>query len=138
MKRSFSLMTLGLAVACLMTACKRTPSPPTEQDAIAVWKNTQTKPYLEELISLTKTNGQMEEVNGVKVYTLYYEAKEKSLVQLGNRSPGTIQTYQSNYPFQWTEKGWMGRTRNSTPSTRPGPNLRPFDRKPGPSYALTT
>jgi hypothetical protein len=91
-----------------MTACKRTPSPPTEQDAIAVWKNTQTKPYLEELISLTKTNGQMEEVHGVQVYTLYYEAKEKSLVQLGNRPPGTIQTYQSNYPFQWTEKGWIG------------------------------
>jgi hypothetical protein len=108
MKRSFSLKTLLLAIACLMTACKRTPSPPTEQDAIAVWKNTQTKPYLEELISLTKTNGQMEEVHGVQVYTLYYEAKEKSLVQLGNRPPGTIQTYQSNYPFQWTEKGWMG------------------------------
>ena len=108
MKRSFFLMTLVLAVACIMTACKRTPAPPTEQDAIAVWKNTQTKPYLEELISLTKTNGQMEDVNGVQVYTLYYEAKEKSLVQLGNRPPGTIQTYKSNYPFQWTEKGWVG------------------------------
>jgi hypothetical protein len=108
MKRSFSLLTLGLAVASLMTACKRTPSPPTEQDAIAVWKNTHAKPHLEDLISLTKTNGQMEEVNGVRVYTLYYEAKEKSLMQLGNRPPGTIKTYQSNYPFQWTEKGWMG------------------------------
>jgi hypothetical protein len=68
MKRSFSLLTLGLAVASLMTACKRTPSPPTEQDAIAVWKNTHAKPHLEDLISLTKTNGQMEEVNGVRVY----------------------------------------------------------------------
>jgi len=108
MKRSFSLMTLGLTVACLMTACKRTPPPPTEQDAKAVWTNTHAKPHLEDLISLTKTNGQTEEVNGVKVYTLYYEAKEKSLVQLGNRPPGTIQIYQSNYPFQLTEKGWMG------------------------------
>lgn len=108
MKRSFSLMTVGLVVLCLMTACKRTPSPPTEQDAIAVWKNTLTKPYLEELISLRKTNGQMEEVNGVKVYTLYYEVKEKSVVQLGNRPAGTVQTYQGDYPFQWTEKGWMG------------------------------
>lgn len=108
MKRSFSLMTLGLAVACLITACKRTPSPPTEQDAIAVWKNTHAKPHLDDLISLTKTSSQMEEVNGVQVYTLYYEVKEKSLVQLGNSPPGTIDTYRSNYPFQWTEKGWMG------------------------------
>jgi hypothetical protein len=30
------------------------------------------------------------------------------LVQLGNRPPGTIKTYQSNYPFHWTEKGWVG------------------------------
>ncbi len=108
MKRSFSLLTLGLAVTCLMTACKRTPSPPTEQDAIAVWKNTHAKPHLDDLISLSKTNGQMEEVNGVKVYTLYYQAKEKSIVQLGNNPPGTVDTYQSNYPFQWTEKGWVG------------------------------
>jgi hypothetical protein len=42
------------------------------------------------------------------VYTLYYQAKEKSLVQLGNSPPGTVDTYQSNYPFQWTEKGWVG------------------------------
>ena len=42
------------------------------------------------------------------MYTLFYEAKVKDLVQLGNRAPGTIETYQSNYPFQWTEKGWMG------------------------------
>jgi hypothetical protein len=108
MKLSPSLMTLVLAIACLMTACKRTPAPPTEQDAIAVWKNTHAKPHLEDLLSLTKTNGQMEEVNGVKVYTFYYEAKEKSQVQLGNSPAGTIDTYQSNYPFQWTEKGWMG------------------------------
>jgi hypothetical protein len=108
MKRSFSLMTLGVAVTCLMTACKGTPSPPTEQDAVAVWKNTHVKPHLDDLISLTKINGQMEEVNGVKIYTLYYEAREKSLVQLGNSPPGTVDTYQSNYPFQLTEKGWMG------------------------------
>ncbi|MGB7072335.1 MAG: hypothetical protein WBD68_07000 [Candidatus Sulfotelmatobacter sp.] len=32
----------------------------------------------------------------------------KDLVQLGNRTPGTIETCQSNYGFRWTEKGWMG------------------------------
>jgi hypothetical protein len=91
-----------------LTACKRTPSPPTEQDAIAVWKNTHARPHLNDLIDLKKTNGQIEEVNGVNVYTLFYEVKEKSVVQLGNAPPGTITTYQGNYPFKWTEKGWMG------------------------------
>jgi hypothetical protein len=108
MKRSFSLMTLGLAVACLITACKRTPSPPTEQDVMAVWRNTHSRLHTQDLVSLTKTNGELSELNGAPMYTIFYEAKVKDLVQLGNRAPGTIETYQSNYPFQWTEKGWMG------------------------------
>ena len=52
MKRFFSLMTLGLAVACLMTACKRTPSPPTEQDAIAVSAQTPTLRYTLKILSV--------------------------------------------------------------------------------------
>ena len=79
-----------------------------------VWKNTHANPHLSDLISLTKTNGQMQEMNGVKVYTLFYEAKMKVLIQDGNHPPGSIETYQSNYPFQWTEKGWMGQIRRST------------------------
>ena len=108
MKRSFSLLTLGLAVACLITACKRTPPPPTEQDAMAVWHNTHARLHTQDLVSLAKTNGQLSDVNGVPMYTFFYEAKVRDVVQLGNRAPGTIETYQSNYPFQWTEKGWMG------------------------------
>jgi hypothetical protein len=42
------------------------------------------------------------------MYTFFYEAKVRDVVQLGNRVPGTIETYQSNYPFQWTGRGWMG------------------------------
>jgi len=42
------------------------------------------------------------------MYTFFYEAKVRDVVQLGNRAPGTIETYESHYPFQWTEKGWMG------------------------------
>ena len=108
MKRSFSLMTRGLVIACVIAACKRTPSPPTEQDAIAVWQNTHARLHTQELVSLTKKNGQLSDVNGVQMYTFFYEAKVKDVVQLGNRAPGTVETYQSNYPFQWTEKGWMG------------------------------
>lgn len=108
MKRSFSLITIGFAVACLISACKRTPPPPTEQDAMAVWHNTHARLHTQDLVSLTKTNGQLSEDNGVPMYTFFYEAKVKDLVQLGNRAPGTIETYQSNYPFQWTQKGWMG------------------------------
>jgi hypothetical protein len=91
-----------------LTACKRTPSPPTEQDAVAVWNNIARTPHLRDLVGLKKTNGQMEEVNAVPVYTLYYEATVKDIVQLGNRAPGTIETYKGDFPFQWTEKGWMG------------------------------
>ena len=95
-------------IAWQLTACKHTPSPPTEQDAIAVWNNIARTPHLRDLVDLKKTNGQMEEVNGVPVYTLYYQATVKDIVQLGNRAPGTIETYKGDFPFQWTEKGWMG------------------------------
>ena len=91
-----------------LTACKRTPAPPTAQDAITVWKDIHKSLHTQDLLTLTKTNGQMQRIDGNDVYTLYYEAKVKDIVQLGNRTPGTIETYQSNYAFHWTEKGWMG------------------------------
>jgi hypothetical protein len=97
----------GIA-AWQLTACKRAPSPPTEQDAIGVWNYTHKNLKTQQLLSLTKTNGQMQEIDGSNVYTLYYEAKVKDIVQLGNRAPGTVETYKSNYAFHWTEKGWMG------------------------------
>lgn len=101
------LATFGL-FAWQLTACKKTPTPPTVEDAIAVWKNTHASPHLTDLVSLKKTNGQMQMNNGSLVYTLYYEAVEKSVVKLGNSPVGTIDKYQGNYPFQWTENGWMG------------------------------
>jgi hypothetical protein len=101
------LAAIGFATGQL-TGCKRTPPPPTEQDAIAVWKNISRVPHLRDLVSLKKTNGQMEKVDGSETYILYYQATVKDLVQLGNRVPGTIETYSGNFPFQWTEKGWMG------------------------------
>ena len=110
MKRSFSLMTLGLAVACLMTACKRTPSPPTEQDAIAVWNKYSREAYLEELDQPHKDQrSDAKRLTACKCTRCIYEAKEKSLVQLGkptsrdNRRPIRV-TIRSS----WTEKGWMG------------------------------
>ncbi len=111
MKRLFSLLALLTAfgvAAGLLTGCRRTPPPPTEQDAIAVWKNISRGPHLQDLVALKKTNGQMETVNGTETYVLYYQATVKDLVQLGDRAPGTIETFSGNYPFQWTEKGWMG------------------------------
>jgi hypothetical protein len=60
------------------------------------------------LVSLKKTNGQTQKSDGALVYTLYYEVVEKSVVKLGNSPAGTIDKYQGNYPFQWTENGWMG------------------------------
>ena len=90
------------------TGCKSTPPPPTEQDAIAVWKNINRSPHYEDLLSLKETNGQMEKVNGVQVYTLFYQARIRSAMKLGNRPAGTEETISSNYPFKWTEKGWLG------------------------------
>lgn len=103
----FLLAAFGFA-SVQLAGCKRTPPPPTEQDAIAVWKNISRGPHLQDLVSLKKTNGQMENVNGTETYILYYRASVKDLVQLGNRAPGTIESFSGNYPFQWTEKGWMG------------------------------
>jgi len=105
---SILLLAAFALFALQLTACRRTPAPPTVQDAIAVWKNTHANPHLTDLVSLKKTNGQMQKFNGALVYTLYYEAVEKSVVRLGNSPPGTVDKYQGDYPFQWTEKGWMG------------------------------
>jgi hypothetical protein len=99
------------AVALWNGGCKHEPNPPTEQDAIAVWKSMETSVHSRlpmELISLKKTNGQSQMVNGVQVYTLYYTAIEKHLSQVNTHPAGWIETYQNNYPFQWTEKGWQG------------------------------
>jgi hypothetical protein len=111
MKRLISLLLLlaafGFAVGHL-AGCKGTTPPPTEQDAIAVWKNINRSPHYEDLLSLKKTNGQMEKVNGVQVYTLFYQARIRSAMKLGNRPAGTEETISSNYPFKLTEKGWLG------------------------------
>ena len=101
------LVAFGIA-AWQLTACKHRPSPPTEQDAIAVWKNINRSPHYQDLLSLTKTNGELQKANGVEVYTLFYQARIRSVVRLGNRPAGTEDTFSSNYPFRWTEKGWMG------------------------------
>jgi hypothetical protein len=91
-----------------LTACKHSPSPPTEQDAVAVWRNINRSPHYQDLLSLKKTNGQLGKVNGVEVYTLFYQARIRSVVRLGNRPAGTEQTYSSNYPFRLTDEGWLG------------------------------
>ena len=48
------LVAFGSA-AWQINGCKRTPSPPTEQDAIAVWKNIARTPHLRGLVVLKKT-----------------------------------------------------------------------------------
>ena len=61
-----------------------------------------------QLVDFKKTDGQMAEVNGVKVYTLFYEAREKRLTKIGQWNPGDIHIVKSNYGFQRTENGWQG------------------------------
>ncbi|HEX4164820.1 MAG TPA: hypothetical protein VHZ55_05045 [Bryobacteraceae bacterium] len=106
------LLVSAIAMAMLYVGgCKHEPNPPTEQDAIAVWNNINKRPPLPneaELISFKKTNGQSQEVNGAKMYMLYYTATKKTRVKVGIHPPGFVETWSGNYPFQWTEKGWMG------------------------------
>jgi hypothetical protein len=102
------MVALGAVLVGLAVACKREPTPPTEADAIAVWNNVHRRAAQAELVSLKKTNGQMATVNGVRVYTLYYTATDKAIKDIGIHHAGWVDTYQSDYPFQWTEKGWLG------------------------------
>ena len=96
-----------------LAGCKVDPAPPTEADGRQVWTNIHNHTKVDgssivQLVDFKKTDGQMAEVNGVKVYTLFYETHEKYLIKLGNWKPGDIQVVRSNYGFQRTEKGWQG------------------------------
>jgi hypothetical protein len=84
---SFLLLAIFGLFAWQLTSCKKLLAPPTIEDAIAFWKNAHANPHLTDLVDLKKTNGQMQKTNGAPVYTLDYEAAEKSSVELGN-SPG--------------------------------------------------
>jgi hypothetical protein len=87
------------------------PKPPTEADGRQVWTNIHKQLGLSndiQLIDFKKTDGQMAEVNGVKVYTFFYEAHEKRLTKIGQWNPGDIHVVKSNYGFQRTENGWQG------------------------------
>jgi hypothetical protein len=105
---------LFLLTAVLMAAvgCKVNPSPPSVEDAMVTWHNIFRQSGLDnkviQLVDLKKTDGQFAEVNGVKVYTLFYEAREKHLTKMGKFNPGDIETIHSNYGFQKTENGWQG------------------------------
>ncbi len=97
-----------------LTGCKRTPPPPTEQDAIAVWKNTHADRHIAGSLSLKKTNGQMRKSERVEVYTLYYQAKVKDVVQLGNTaSRNRSKTIKATSRFNGRKKGGWDRTTKS-------------------------
>ncbi len=87
-KRLILLTSLILAVA----GCKVDPSPPSVEDAIVTWHNIFQHSHLDntviQLVDLKQTDGQFAEVNGIKVYTLFYEAREKYLTKMGNWKPG--------------------------------------------------
>jgi hypothetical protein len=59
--RSIVLLFAGSAIVRQVNGCKHNPAPPTEEDAISVWKKTHAETHLQELISLKKTNGQLTE-----------------------------------------------------------------------------
>ena len=108
MRKQLIMMTALLIGA---VGCKVNPAPPSVEDAKAVWNKTNNELGLGskvQLIDLKQTDGQFAEVNGVKVYTLFYDAQEKFLAKVGNKKPGDFETVHSNYGFQKTENGWQG------------------------------
>ena len=108
MRKSLIVLTMVLGT---LAGCKSTPAPPTINDAKQVWVNTAKQLGLSgdvELVDIKKTDGQFAVVNGVTVYTLFFEGHERHLTRMGNRKPGDIQAFKSNYGFQRTENGWEG------------------------------
>ncbi len=108
MNRRYSVV--GILFGALI-GCQSNSSVPTEADAQEAWHHIAaqtTANKLEELVSLKKTDGQVQEVNGVKIYTLFYEAKVRYLTPVGQWKAGDVRTIKSNYGFQRTEKGWQG------------------------------
>ncbi len=108
MRKKFIVLTVALAA---IVGCKTEPAPPSVDDAKQIWLNVNKQSGLDkdvELVGIKKTDGRMGEVNGVKVYTLFYETHEKYLTGMGNWKPGDIETVKSNYGFRKTENGWEG------------------------------
>lgn len=110
MKTRLQQIFLGSLLLSLV-GCQSGPTPPTEQDAQEAWHRVAvqtTANRLEELVSLKKIDGQVQEVNGQQVYTLFYEAKIRYLTPVGHWKTGDVETIKSNYGFQRTEQGWQG------------------------------
>lgn len=108
MRKRLIFMTALLMVAA---GCKVNPAPPSAEDATVTWHNINKQMGLNgdtQLVDLKKTDGQFAEVNGVKVYTMFYEARKRHLTKMGHWNPGDVETIRSNYGFQKTEDGWQG------------------------------
>ena len=99
------------ALLTVTSGCKVDPAPPSVEDATVTWHNINKQMGLDgdtQLVDLKKTDGQFAEVNGVKVYTMFYEARKRHLTKMGHWNPGDVETIRSNYGFQKTENGWQG------------------------------
>ena len=108
MRKSLIVLTIVLGS---LAGCKSNPAPPTINNAKQVWLNIHKQLGLDgdsKLVDIKKTDGQFAKINGVTVYTFFYEARERYLIQVGNRKPGDIRIIKSNYAFQKTENGWEG------------------------------
>lgn len=110
MKRRFSSVLSG-ALFLALTGCQSPTTPPTVEDAQTVWHHVAALNHVDavrELVSMRKTGGQVSTVQGKKIYTLLYEAKVRYLSPVGKWNAGDVQTIESNYGFEQTEKGWQG------------------------------
>jgi hypothetical protein len=63
---------------------------------------------MEDLISLSKTNGQLEDVIGVKIYTIYSKRKKKAPSSLETDLPVRRRNTRETTPFSGRRRvGWV-------------------------------
>ena len=88
-KRLILLISVSVMVAA---GCKVNPTPPSEEDAKTTWNHIHKQLGLSgdtQLVDLKRTDGRFAEVNGVKVYTLFYEARRGTSRKWDTGSLGT-------------------------------------------------
>ena len=111
MRRNLIILTL---LASAFVGCKTDPAPPTIDDAKVIWNNLNTRSGLKdklELVDMNKTDGQMAEANGVKVYTLFYEvAGEASESTWGTGNPAISRLSSQIMDFRKPKRAGKGPT----------------------------
>jgi len=107
-----AILLLCSSVVILVTNCQNISAPSEDYARNAyIATNSAVKQGFANLQSFVKTNGQLREEAGVKVYRMFYNAELYTLKQYWYKSlyqmdPGTTNKVSGYIEFEQTEKGW--------------------------------